>query len=690
MRRWAVEMAMIVLSISLCVAFVDTGWEIKPPAYHQLCKLEERTVNCNGKSLTSILEDLPAGTEKLFLDTNHIEMLKNESLVQYQDLQTLSLCDNGLEIIQAGAFLGTWSLRHLSLANNVLATNYSVTAAALRTLPALRKLDLSGNLLTEDMMDTMIQHLSSLESLSLARNAIMRLDDRHFKNLPNLWHLDLQQNYIFEIEAGAFEGLRGLQQLNLAYNYIPCIVGFDLTQLQILNVSNNHLEWFFAAEDDAAFALETLDLSYNQLLFFPFLPKRNKLKTLLLTHNKMNFYENLYNHSESSVQLLFLDGNVTNITTHELWEENSHSNLSSLTFLDISWNQFWYIPDWFFEGMVLLAHMNLSHNCLKTLNLWEKEGLKNLIDLDLSYNQLSDLQMNLDPRGNLNYLRSLNLRSNRLHGLPAKIFTHTTKITTVDLSNNPIEICNSHDAGNPSCVNISNAGSLRNLFLAGCELKELVRHAFKGTSLVQLDLSSNPKVLYNGLGPLEDIATSLQILSLRNTGLFAPSAKIDFSAFQNLVNLDLSENSLDIFPESLSGLKLHTLNLRQNRLRFLPLHVMEKQLGKSLRVIYLSQNLYDCCKLGWRDSLHRLGHVHIADMSQVTCNYSSRFFNAANLPESVIQNCKWLTADMALVYLVLTLPTFLALLVAFGIIFLTFRERLFKMVKRRYRTSSSY
>nr|XP_056705280.1 transforming growth factor beta activator LRRC33 [Euleptes europaea] len=684
-------MALIALSIFLCVVFLDTGWGSKPSADHSLCKLEKRSADCNRRRLDSVPADLPAGTEELLLDANSIQTVRNASLGQYLFLQSLRLCENRLELIEPGAFLASRTLSFLFLANNALFMNYSMTAAALWSLPALRKLDLSGNQLTEEMMATLIQQLSSLESLFLARNAIMRLDDSHFKNLPHLQNLDLQQNYIFEIEIGAFEGLQGLQYLNLAYNYMPCIVDFDLAQLRVLNVSNNHIEWFLAAENDATFELETLDLSHNQLLFFPLLPRLNKLQSLLLTHNRMSFYGKLFNDSESTLQLQSLYGNSTNVTTINLWEEISHGVLSFLSFLDMSWNRLQYLPERFFEGMVSLTHLKLSHNCLETLHIHEGELLNSLVHLDLSYNQLLDLQMSFSPGVTLPNLRWFNLNNNRLRGLPAEIFTHATKITTVDLSHNPVEICGSAaSAASPMCVDIRNAGSLRNLYLAGCSLKVLGSHVFRGASLVQLDLSDNPSALLAGLVPLQDVAPSLQVLSLRNTGLSAASINVDFSAFQKLRNLDLSENSLASFPGSLIGLRLSKLDLRRNGLHSLPQRVMQNQLGKSLRVIYLSQNPYDCCSLGWWDALRSPHTVHIADMSQVTCNYSSRLISAANLPETVLQSCRWLTADMVLLYLVLALPPCLALLVAFAIIFLTFRQRILQMVKRRYRTSSPY
>uniref|UniRef100_A0A8C8SJA1 Negative regulator of reactive oxygen species n=1 Tax=Pelusios castaneus TaxID=367368 RepID=A0A8C8SJA1_9SAUR len=664
--------------------------------YHRACKLEHRAVDCTGRRQDSVPADLPADTRLLLLDDNTIRTLKNMSLLQYQNLETLRLCENRLVLIEPGAFLSSRDLRNLSLADNVLFTNYSVTASALRSLPALKKLDLSGNSLTEDMVTTMLHNLSSLESLSVARNFIMRLDSFVFESLTQLRELNLEKNYIYEIEGGTFEGLQGLQRLNLAYNYIPCIVEFGLTQLKTLNASGNIIEWFLATEGDAVFELETLDLSHNRLLFFPLLPRQSKLHTLLLRDNEMSFYRYLPNASallDVTVQFLHIDGNSTNVTTLSLWEEISMSNLSSLSFLDMSQNQFWYLPDGFLSGMTSLSQLKLNQNCLETLHLQEREPLGMLMDLDLSQNQLSELQVDLGSQGTLPNLRSLNLSANGLQRVPPKIFIHS-EITTVDLSHNRIDLCpqqaNAGGAERPICIDLRNVTSLRKLYLAGCGLEMVASDAFSGTSLTHLDLSNNQRVLARGLQPLQDIALMLQVLSLRSTGLPSSKEDLDFSGFQSLVSLDLSGNSLTSFPESLSDLKLHTLDLRRNRLPSFPQRSVQQRLGKSLKVLYLSQNPFDCCKLAWWDFLRHLRTVHIVDRGQVTCNYSSNIIRAMGLPESVSQSCRWMTVNKALLNLVLALPACLTLLVAFAVIFLTFKHKLLQVVKRQYRVSSPY
>lgn len=688
------EALLPVLSLLLVLLAVGWGdgagaaWAMSPGG----CEHVQSTADCKRKWLSSVPGNLQGDIEELLLDDNTIRVLGRASLLSYHQLKHLSLTKNRMELLEPGAFLGSRGLHALSLADNLLFTNYSLTAAALSVLPALRVLDLSGNQLNEDMASVLLSNLSSLESLSMARNVIMRLDSSVFTNLTQLLELNLERNYIFEIDQ-AFEGLQRLQRLNIAYNYMTCIVDFNLTQLRVLNVSYNIIEWFLALESDDLFELEVLDLSHNQLLFFPVLPRQSKLHSLLLKDNKMSFYQLLPNGTSLenvTVQFLLIDGNSTNITTVRLWDEVCYSNLSSLRLLDMSQNQFWYLPKGFLAKMPALTHLKLNQNCLETFQLSERDPLAMLTDLDLSQNLLMELWEDVGAGPTLPSLQLFNLSTNMLQALPAGIFTHTKQITTVDLSYNRLDLCPQLAVLGRSapCVDIRGLATLTRLSLAGCGLRDLGGHPFRGTALTHLDLSDNREALSGDLGWLRDVAVTLQVLSLRNTNL--SSASVDFSAFQSLAGLDLSGNALTTLPASLGALKLRSLDLRDNSLTALPADVAWRPLGRSLQELYLSRNPYNCCTLGWWEALQRGERLRVPDRHEVTCNYDSQRLSALVLPEPVLRDCHWRTADTALLYLVLALPTCLTLLVAFTVVFLTLKPKLLKMVKRRCGVSSPY
>ncbi|NXK92074.1 NRROS regulator, partial [Formicarius rufipectus] len=660
------------------------------------CELVQSTTDCTGRWLSSIPGNLRGDTEELLLDDNTIQVLGNASLLPYIQLCHLSLARNRLELIEPGAFLSSQGLQELSLADNLLFTNYSLTAAALSALPALRTLDLAGNRLTEDMVSVLVWNLPSLESLSVARNAIMRLDSSIFTNLTQLLELNLEKNYIFEIDK-AFEGLQRLQRLNIAYNYLPCLVGFGLTQLRLLNVSNNIIEWFLALESDDLFELEVLDLSHNRLLFFPVLPRHNKLHSLLLQDNRMSFYQHLPNGTSLAnvtVQFLIVDGNSTNITTVRLWDELCYSNLSSLRLLDMSQNQVWGLPEGFLAQMPSLTHLKLNQNCLEAFHLLQEDSLGMLAELDLSQNRLVELGAQEGVRDILPNLQLFNVSTNRLRALPPGLFTHTRQITTVDLSHNQVNLCPRQDAvgevESPLCVDVRGVETLTHLSLVGCGLGGLGGRPFQGTPLVHLDLSDNLQALSGGLGWLQDLALTLQVLSLRNTSLSSSSTAVDFSALSRLIRLDLSGNSLMAFPASLDTLKLHSLDLRGNCLAALPPTVAQTPLGRSLWELYLSGNPYNCCTLGWWDALQRLEGLRIPDGPEVRCRHGARALRPGALPQPVLQSCHWHNADLALLYLVLALPTGLTLLVAFAVVGLGLKERLLKVLKSRCGVSSPY
>ncbi|NXL23059.1 NRROS regulator, partial [Setophaga kirtlandii] len=666
---------------------MDAAWAPSPGG----CELVQSVMDCTGRWLSSIPGNLRGDTEELFLDDNTIQVLGNASLLLYPQLWHLSVTRNRLELIEPGAFLSSQGLEVLSLTDNLLFTNYSLTAAALSALPALRMLDLAGNQLREDMVSVLVSNLSSLESLSVARNIIMRLDSSTFTNLTELLELNLEKNYIFEID-NAFEGLQRLQRLNLAYNYLPCLVGFDLTQLRVLNLSNNVIEWFLTVEIDDLFELEVLDLSHNHLLFFPVLPRQSKLHSLLLQDNRMSFYQRLPNGTSLAnvtMQFLIIDGNSTNITTVRLWDELCHSNLSSLRLLDMSQNEVWGLPDDFLAQMPSLTYLKLNQNCLEAFHLPEEDPLARLTELDLSQNQLVELGVKVGTGDILPSLQLFNLSANRLQALPPGIFTHTRKITTLDLSYNRVALCpQPGEAEGLSCVDIRGVETLSHLSLAGCGLQGMGGRPFQGTSLMHLDLSDNRQLLSGDLGWLQDLVLTLQVLSLRNTSL---SSTTDLSALSSLVRLDLSGNCLAAFPAWLGALRLRSLDLRDNCLPALPRDLPHQApLGRSLRELYLSHNPYNCCTLGWWDALQQAQGLRVPDRQEVTCRHGPRAFSPGALPQPVLQSCQWQTTNMELLYLVLALPTCLTLLVAFVVVFLMLKEKLLKMVKNRCGVSSPY
>ncbi|KAG8445527.1 hypothetical protein GDO86_010336 [Hymenochirus boettgeri] len=644
------------------------------------CRLFYGVADCRHLKLSTVPQDLPADIEELLLDFNQIRTLYKSYLIRYQSLTTLSLNSNELKYVEPEAFSNS-RLEVLSLHNNTINRMYELLSKALSLTPFLKKLDMSRNALTMDMVSVLLRNLTTLENLILDNNIIMRLDQTIFEGLLRLKEISLQRNFIYEIESGTFDRLVQLRKLNLAFNLLPCIMDYRLVQIQMLNLSFNCIEWFQSQESDAEFHLEILDISNNLLLFFPLLPRRNHLQSLLLSSNKIRFYGDIFGTNSSIADSLIVKNVTTNITNFDLWNEEILGDFSTLRYLDLSHNQFTYFPPGFFTSMTMLSYLKLSWNCLWTFSILPGEMDSSLEELDLSNNQLSELQV---TQGYLDLIY-FNLSSNNLHILPRYIFQSMNKIHTLDLSQNPFNLCEyetTSEVGteDDKCVDIRHVPSLKRLYLSDCRMEFDAHRVFYGNKLTHLDLSYNH---VKGIQFLVDIATTLQTLCLRSCLKF--NATFDFSAFVSLIWLDISENALTTFPASLSGLSLHYLDLRKNSLISLPFY-NSHDVG-NLKTVYISCNPFDCCELSWFNLISRSSSI--PDLDKVTCNFSSRYFPVQKLSESVLYSCQWRTGETWL-YLLLTLPVCLTFLVALLLLFLTFKNNILQNLKRGCSRSTGY
>ncbi|TNN72239.1 Negative regulator of reactive oxygen species [Liparis tanakae] len=616
----------------------------------------QRTALCNSGHLSSVPAALPDNVEELQLNYNHIQTLRDNSLLRYPSLNTLS-----------------------------------ETSHALKTLPGLRALDLSQNALDDEMVATLLENLTSLEYLDLSGNLMQRLDETSFRDLPQLKELDLQRNIMYEIE-GAFDSNPKLQRLNLAFNYLLCLTDFHMTQLVVLNASHNFIEWFITRQNlNDTFQLETLDLSNNKMLFFPFLPDHSHLRTLYLSHNSVSFYEHLadnssYPNSTTTVEFYNMKKYTGNVTA-QLWDESLHGDISSVEILDLRGNQVEYFPNGFIQKMPALSSLQMCTNCLESLNLTAEQFSGSLYELDLSNNRLSQIVADRDALTALGNLTYLNLSLNNLERLPSGLFSSLQSLRSVDLSYNNVDICRPEDADtgtdtSSACADWRDVASLKQLHLKGCNLKIMPASAFSGLSLTHLELSNNPGLVVRE--SIQSLSRTLQHLGLGNTQI----QDVDFSHLQSLESLNISSNSLAYLPPSILSLNLKVLDLRDNRLSTIP-SGQANALATKLHTVFLTGNPFNCCQTEWFSTFETTKTMNMVGQSGIECEDLIQMTHRVEHPQSFI--CLEKGGESIIWYILLFVPIILSFLGILAIVLLTFRPTMLqKSIKKNCLKPTSY
>ncbi|KAM9408060.1 transforming growth factor beta activator LRRC32-like isoform 1-T1 [Salvelinus alpinus] len=574
---------------------------------------QQETTSWRFRNLSSVPEGLDVRLRELDLSNNVIRHINSQSL-GLPSLLSLDLSYNQLEIISEGAFRDVAQLQKLNLARNALSHNVDSNSRALGSLHRLRRLDISMNGLDDDAAELYLRDKSILERLDLTGNGLTRLTPKLFAESLSVTSIRIENNLITAIEEGTFEPLKKLKILNLARNNLVYICDFKLHQVKLLNLSRNSIEFFVTREDGHPYELEILDLSFNNLLYFPMVPKTNRLRYLHLQSNMVGTLETdtLISEADSLYRELTSEDEVNDAAANS----NIYSNwrLMPLVYMDLSSNHFRSLPVETLSHLTSLVTLNLSKNCLQDISYNTTKGGSGH---DGGYHR---------PSLTFPSLRYFDLQNNGLRQLSTFFLEALPNIETLNLKENSVRPCDPKDQLGPSettrvslnsmssCVSFWNIKTLRSLDLQDNGIKTLHQNTFERTPLVSLNLASNVDIILAN-GALEGLQSSLQSLSISGNNM--TTSALSLPCLKALRRLNMSNNNVDVLPSIISCSPLTELDVRNNGLTSMNESLVDR-LSLYLDVLYVSGNSFNCCDTKWLKALNR-EKVKIPDLDRAVC-----------------------------------------------------------------------
>ncbi|CAH1249313.1 LRRC15 [Branchiostoma lanceolatum] len=479
----------------------------------------------------------------LYLTNNHISGLPAGLFSQLTSLNELYLSNNDIVDLPYGIFSNLTNLRWLEVDNNSIS---SLSAGVFSRLNKLEMLILSNNSI-KHLPGGLFSHVRSLQHLWLSDNGITDLTAGLFSHLINLKTLHLSNNNIKHISVGVFSHLHSLQQLFLSNNGITDIHGgvfSRLANLEDLYLNDNDIRDLPAEVFSNLSSLNQLSLDNNNIssLSKGMFSNLTSLTQLNLTNNEIvELPGKVFFHLANLTSLFLSDNSISRLPIEVF------SHLSNLERLHLSNNNMEDPPNGVFSNLTSLIFLSLSNNDISHLHAALFAHLTHLISLDLQGNRISDLPEGVFSR--LSSLRGLTLANNDIEDLPGDVWANQTSLKLLDLSNNKI----SH----LSAGIFSHLNSLEELVLGNNDIQELPDEVFSHLPrLAVLHLGHN-SIRYLTHGVFTTL-TSLKELDMSNNDLESLPATI-FSHLTSLVKLNLTRNSLQTLPADMSRLPRQTV-----------------------------------------------------------------------------------------------------------------------------------
>ncbi|KAF2906149.1 hypothetical protein ILUMI_00029 [Ignelater luminosus] len=425
-----------------------TGLKILNASHNQITKIpknsfpklyELHTIDLSYNNLSDIFNSVFQtlfSLRMLDLSHNSLETLKPSTFGAVPTLLELDLSYNQLRDIARSALTRLASMRNLIVKGNNLETLFQLPISVshldlsnnwIQELPpkfwpsmnSLLSLDLSYNLLGDNLVQGSFQNLLTLQKLNLNYNGITKPPWAALSDLTSLQYVYMEGNEITQLPRSAFGRLPVVFELNLAHNTLNnvSVRAFEgLLQLLVLNMTNNSIKHIPNGAFQGLVSLRYLDLSHNNIEKID-----NKTHGLLddcLSLEKVN-----------------LSYNKISFITRKTFPSNPYIPYK-LNEIDLSYNSMPLITFDLVFGTAKLEKLNLSHNSITDIRRYVLGNLTRLKSLDLSYNTLEDLTSDKEVFILPSNLSELYLANNQLRTLPWNELKKPANISLLDLRNN--------------------------------------------------------------------------------------------------------------------------------------------------------------------------------------------------------------------------------------------------------------
>ncbi|XP_035224084.1 protein toll-like isoform X2 [Stegodyphus dumicola] len=328
-------------------------------------------------------------------------------LVQYPQLQRMTICDNtavdlssktnnitnlirilnlrnnSIQLLPENVFINFHNLKELDLSQNKL---NSITETLFGTLHALKILDLSFNSIGNISKDA-LKGFPNLETFNLSNNELNSINNSLFQFSPRLKSIDLSFNNIKHLPETLFHSLNSLENILCSNCNIQAIdKDLFLNNMNLLYVvfGSNKIEVLPSDLFRRQKFLEYVDLGSNKIseVYNDTFWNKSNLRGLNISRNNLKLLNADLFVGSPNIHLLNVSGNKL-----EILKDNIIANMNDLEKFDLSYNKIKYV-ELGIKSEVRLRNIWLSHNFIKEIKI-DWRNLVFLEKFNMDYNEIN-------------------------------------------------------------------------------------------------------------------------------------------------------------------------------------------------------------------------------------------------------------------------------------------------------------